>query len=265
MRMPYETPPWTQVIAHRGNSGPIPENTLAAIESAISLGVDMIEIDIRLTKDGVPILMHNDRVDDTTTGAGLVTDLMWDELKELDAGCWRGPEFADEHVIALDAVLGLTHDRVALNLDIKAPEATAPTVAAVTQASASARIVISGCTSNGVRAIADMNGDIAILFNLDELLAGIDPSTAPAVARRSIDLALELGAVGINVPHPLADADLVERAQAAGIGVWAFTVDEESRFVDLVDAGVTSLTTNWPERMLPLARGRISQRRLDHS
>lgn len=257
--MPYETPPWTQIIAHRGNSGPMPENTMAAIESAIGLGVDMIEVDVRLTKDGVPVLIHSDRIDDTTPGAGLVTDYTWDDLKKLDAGSWRGPEFANQRVSTLDEVLDSTHGRVALNLDIKAPEAAEPTVAAVTRAGASARVVISGCTSNGVRNVAGMTSTIAILFNLDELLAGIDPSTTPTVALGSIDLAVELGAVGVNIPHPLVDANLVEHARGAGIGVWAFTVDSESRFGELMDAGVASLTTNWPERMLPLVRGRISR------
>ena len=257
--MPYETPPWTQIIAHRGNSGPIPENTVAAIESAIALGVDMIEVDIRLTRDGVPILMHSAHVDDPPSGAGLVADLPSDELRKLDAGSWRGPEFANERVSTLNEILDVTHERVALNLDIKVPEAARPTAQAVIEAGASARVVISGCTSNGVRTVAEMTSAIAVLFNLDKLLSGIDPSTAPAVTRHSIDLAVELGAVGINVPHPLVDADLVAHAAQAGVGVWAFTIDDESRFVDLIDAGVASLTTNWPERMLPLVKRRISR------
>ncbi len=257
--MPYETPPWTQVIAHRGNSGPIPENTLAAIESAIGLRVDMVEVDIRLTRDGVPILMHNDRVDRTTSGTGLVTDLTWDKLKTLDAGSWRGPEFAGETVQALDEVLDLARGRVALNLDIKVPEAAKPTAIAVVEAGVPASVVISGCTANGVRTVGDTANGIATLLNSDELLAGIDPAAARTVVHQSIDLAVELGAVAINVPHPLVTIDLVEQAQDAGIGVWTFTIDDEARFISLMDMGVASLTTNWPERMLPLARDRTSR------
>ncbi|GMR02647.1 MAG: glycerophosphodiester phosphodiesterase [Acidimicrobiia bacterium] len=263
--MPYETPPRTQLVAHRGNSGPIPENTPAAIESAIDLGVDMVEIDIRLTKDGVPILMHNDRVDATTSGTGLVTDFTWDEFKTLDAGSWRGPEFADEPVRALDEVLDATRGRVALNLDIKVPEAAEPTAVAAIEAGVSASVVISGCTAKSVRTVGEMTSDISTLFNLDELLAGIEPTEARTVARRSIDLAVELGAVAINVPHPLVDTDLVEQARSAEIGVWTFTIDDETLFVDLMDTGVASLTTNWPERMLPLARSGISRPRSGHS
>lgn len=261
--MPYETPPWTQVIAHRGNSGPLPENTMVAIEGAIGLGVEMVEVDVRLTKDEVPILMHHDRVDDTTSGTGRVSDLTWDELKTLDAGVWRGQEFAGERVRALDEVLSLTRGRVALNLDIKVPEAAAPTVIAAIKADVCARVVISGCTAKCLQTVWDLTTSIAVLFNLDELLLGTDPAEAGTVARRGINLAVESGAMAINVPHRLVDAALVDQARDAGIGVWAFTVDEESRFRDLIDAGVDSLTTNWPERMLPLARSKTSPARRD--
>lgn len=262
--MPYETPPWTQIIAHRGNSGPLPENTLIAINSAVDLGVDMVEVDVRLTKDGIPILMHSDRVDLTTSGTGLVENLAWDELMTLDAGSWRGSEFAGQSICSLEEVLESTVGRVALNLDIKEPDATEPTVAAAVEAGASAGVVITGCGELCVRRVGSLANGISTLLNLDELLAGIDPVEAPVVALRSIDVAADLGAVAINVPHILVNPNLVDHAHNAGIGVWAFTIDDEARFVELMDAGVDSLTTNWPERMLPLARDRISKDRINH-
>lgn len=257
--MVYETPSWPQIVAHRGNSGPLPENTLIAINSAIEFGVDMVEVDVRLTKDGVPILMHYDRVDRTTDGTGLVRDLTWNELKTLDAGSWRGSQYAGEPVRSLQEVLELTAGRVALNLDIKEPEAAEPAAIAAAQAGALTNIVVSGCTESLVRRVRDVVDGISTLLNLDELLAGIDPAEAPAIALRSIDVALELGVIAINVPDPLVDANLVDRAQAAGIGVWAYTVDDEHRFSEILDMGIASLTTNWPERMLPLARERASR------
>lgn len=262
--MAYETPPWTQIIAHRGNSGPLPENTLIAINSAIELGVDMVEIDVRLTKDAVPILMHSDRVDHTTSGTGLVADLTWDELMTLDAGSWRGPEFAGQSICSLQEILELTVGRVALNLDLKDPAAAEPTVMAAVEAGASAGVVITGCGEPCVRTVGNIASGISTLLNLDELLAGTDPAEAPAVAHRSIDIAADVGAVAINVPHTLVDANLVDQAHNAGIGVWAFTINDEARFVELMDTGVDSLTTNWPERMLPLARDRISKDRINH-
>lgn len=263
--MPYMTPPGTQIIAHRGNSGPMPENTLLAINSAADLGVDMVEVDVRLTKDSVPILMHNDRVDHTTSGAGLVTDLTWDELMTLDAGSWRGTEFAGQSVCSLADVLESTVGRVALNLDIKDPDAAELTAVAAAEAGASAGVVISGCTQNCVRRVGSLANGISTLLNLDDLLAEIDPAEAPAAARRSIDVAVDLGAVAINVPHSLLDANLVEQARNAGIGVWAFTIDDKDHFAKLMDTGVDSLTTNWPEKMLPLTRKASPRSEADRS
>ena len=97
--MTYQPPPWPQIIAHRGDAGPAPENTRLAIERAIKIGVDMVEVDVRLTKDGVPVLLHFERLEHTTTGSGLLADHTWEETQRLDAGAWRGPEFAGEQIL----------------------------------------------------------------------------------------------------------------------------------------------------------------------
>jgi glycerophosphoryl diester phosphodiesterase len=262
--MPYETPPWTQIIAHRGNSGPLPENTLIAIDSAIELGVDMVEVDVRLAKDGIPVLMHNNRLEHTTTGTGFVSELTWDELRSLDAGSWRGAEFEGEPVCSLHDVLESTVGRVALNLDIKSPDAAETTAIAAAEAGASADVVISGCTESCIRRVNDVTSDVSTLLNLDELLQGINPADVRAVALESVDVANDLGAIAINVPFALIDAGLVDRARAVGIGVWAFTVDDKRQFFELMELGVDSLTTNWPGRMLPLIRDGISRRRTNH-
>ncbi|GMQ98896.1 MAG: glycerophosphodiester phosphodiesterase [Acidimicrobiia bacterium] len=257
--MPYETPAWTQIVAHRGNSGPMPENTMIAIDSAIELGVDMVEVDVRLTRDGVPVLVHNDRIDHTTSGTGFVQDLTWDELRSLDAGSWRGVEFAKEPIRSLKEVLDLTVGKVALNLDVKVSEAARPAAIAATRADACDRVVISGCSEHCVREIRELTDAISTLLNLDELLAGVDRAEAPAVALASVDCAADVGAIAINVPHSLVNANLVEYARNAGIGVWAYTIDDETRFAELLQTGVDSLTTNWPERMLPIAHKSIGR------
>lgn len=254
--MPYQPPPWTQVVAHRGNSGPLPENTGLAIESAIEAGVDMVEVDIRVTRDGVPVLMHSAAVDHTTSGAGLVEDLTWDEIQGLDAGSWRGDQFAGEPVLSLGEVLELCHGRVALNLDAKTPAAVVPVATAALEAGVTDDVVITGCGVECVQNVTSLDSSITTLFNLDELLEGTGVAEAGDVTRNSIDVAVELGAVGINLHHELVDADLIARAKEAGIGVWAYTIDDESRFGELIDMGATSLTTNWPERMLELAHRR---------
>ena len=88
-----------QLIAHRGNSGPSPENTRLAIEQAIALGVDMVEVDVHLSRDGVPVLVHYPTLEQTTNGNGRVHDHTLAELKQLDAGSWKGDRFAGEPIL----------------------------------------------------------------------------------------------------------------------------------------------------------------------
>lgn len=86
------------VAAHRGNSRYAPENTMAAFRSAVALNIDMVEIDLHMTSDGEIILMHDHKVDRTTDGRGLICSKTLAEMKALDAGSWKGEEFAGERV-----------------------------------------------------------------------------------------------------------------------------------------------------------------------
>ncbi|RLQ94040.1 glycerophosphodiester phosphodiesterase [Falsibacillus albus] len=108
------------VFAHRGCSGTHPENTMAAIHAAIEADVDGIEIDVQKAKDGTLVVMHDEAVDRTTNGKGLIKDLTWDELNSLDAGGWFSPKFKGEKVPAFDEVLeALKGTSIILNVEMK--------------------------------------------------------------------------------------------------------------------------------------------------
>ncbi len=258
--MPYEPPPWPLVVAHRGISGQAPENTKLAVERAIDIGVDMVEVDVRLTKDGVPVLIHSARLEHTTTGRGLVADHTLEEIQGLDAGIWRGSEFAGEPVPSLQEVLDLTRGRVPLNVDFQTSDAVAPGVAVVREAGMTGDVVVSGCRVECFEVMAEATNEITTLLNLDVLPPGSTPAGAAAFAHASIDIAGELGAAGINPEHSLVDAALVARARGVGLGVWTWVVDDEDRVVELIDMGVTAVTTNRPEQMLAVVGARSSAR-----
>ena len=248
--MPFELPPSPLVIAHRGASGSAPENTRLAIERAIDIGVDMVEVDVRVTKDRVPVLMHYERLEHTTTGRGLLADHTWKEIEGLDAGLWRGPEFVGERVLSLVEVLEMTRGRVPLNLDFKTFDAVAPCVAVVRDKGMTGNVVISGCQAECFEIMAAAKKEITTLLNVEGLLAEIDPVEARTVVHRSIEVADELGAAGINLHHSLVEPAVVAHAEGVGLGVWVFTVDDGQRFAELLDMGVAAVTTNWPARML---------------
>ena len=257
--MSYQTPPWPLVVAHRGDSAQKPENTLLAVESAIDIGVDMVEVDVRLTKDGVPVLLHYARLEHTTAGSGLVTDHTWEEIRHLDAGVWKGPEFAGERVPSLEEVLDLTRGRVPLNLDFQTSDAVARGVAMVRDAGMTGDVVVSGCRVDCFEIMAAATNEITTLLNPDKLPAGtdppetkMDPAEALAVVRRGVDAAGALGAAGINLQHSFVDTAVVARAREVGLGVWVWVVDDKARFAELIDMGVTAVTTNRPARMLAI-------------
>ncbi len=108
------------VVAHRGCSGKSPENTLAAFKMACDLGADMIECDVRLTKDGQVVAFHDRTLDRTTNGKGRIESRSLEELKRLDAGSWFHARFAGERIPTLSEVLELLKDRAFLNIELKA-------------------------------------------------------------------------------------------------------------------------------------------------
>jgi glycerophosphoryl diester phosphodiesterase len=110
-----------KLCAHRGLSHACPENTLPAFGAAIALGVDEIEFDLWLSADGVPVVCHDPRVDRTTNGTGIVTEMNWVDIQKLDAGIQTGDLWRNVRVPCLDDVLDLAGDRVGLNIHIKNP------------------------------------------------------------------------------------------------------------------------------------------------
>ena len=109
------------VAAHSGNSKYFPENTLSAFRSAIELNVDMVETDLHMTADGVLILMHDHLVDRTTNGTGLIREKTLAEMRTLDAGSWKGEEFAGELVPTFEEFLELFKDQkdMLFNIEFK--------------------------------------------------------------------------------------------------------------------------------------------------
>ena len=107
-------------VAHRGFSGKAPENTLAAVRMALALPyVSWMEIDVQLTKDGVPVVIHDFTLDRTTNGHGKVKNMDFEHIRRLDAGGWKGRTFRGEKVPSLDEVLELASGRLKLNIELK--------------------------------------------------------------------------------------------------------------------------------------------------
>ena len=107
------------VIAHRGASSYAPENTFAAYDLALQMGVFHIELDVEFTSDGHIVVIHDDTIDRTTNGSGLVTSYTLAELQELDAGSWFGAQFGGEQIRTFDEILARYKGRLHIHTEIK--------------------------------------------------------------------------------------------------------------------------------------------------
>lgn len=156
--------PW--VIAHRGATLEAPENTLAAFRWAIALGADLIELDVHQTADGHPVVIHDETVDRTTNGSGLVRDMTLREVRGLDAGSWLGVDFSGERVPTLSEVLELTAGQIGLAIEIKAgssryPDIEASIVQRLQQAERLDDIIIISGDCQAIKAIRRLESRLA--------------------------------------------------------------------------------------------------------
>lgn len=108
-----------RLSAHRGNSAFFPENTLVSFESALKLPVDMLEFDLHMTKDGQIIMMHDHKVDRTTNGTGMIRTLSLKEIKALDAGAWKAPQFRGTKVPTFEEFLEFMKPRPDIGLCVE--------------------------------------------------------------------------------------------------------------------------------------------------
>ena len=110
------------IIAHRGSSSAAPENTIAAFDLAVQQGADYIELDVQLTMDHQVAVIHDDTVDRTTNGSGLVKSYTMDQLKKLDAGSWFNQQYTNERIPTLQEILERYSQRIGILIEIKHPK-----------------------------------------------------------------------------------------------------------------------------------------------
>lgn len=229
-----------QVIGHRGAPAETPENTLAAFRRALTLGVDAVEVDVHLSADGEPVVIHDPVLGRTTDGHGLVGSLSLAALRHLDAGRWFGDGFAGERIpTLLEALDVLRPVRVIVELKngpVRYP-GMAERVAAVVRASGHGAVTISSFDHpllREVRAVAP-SLETAVLY-----------SARPVHPLR---LAEDVGA---GILHPFwhyLTPDVVAAAHEARLRVETWLVDEPDDLARVVAMGVDGIMTGHPERL----------------
>lgn len=244
------------VVAHRGASATHPENTLAAFRAAIEVGAPMVEFDVRLTADGVPVVLHDADVSRTTDGRGLVHELTWEELRRLSAGRPGGPR---EPVPSLREALELLSGRAGADVEIKHLPGEAgfePGREAVLEA---ALAEIEAARFDGPVVVTSFNP--ATVRRSRELAPDV-PTGLLTTAAVEVEGALRLATgEGHDFLLPEASAVLaagpafVERVHGAGLRLGTWTVDDPTTIATLFGWGVDAVATNDPAAALAVVAG----------
>ncbi len=154
--------PQQGICAHRGENQTNPENTISAFREAVSLGAHMIEFDVRMTKDGHLVIMHDKTVDRTTNGKGLVGELTLKQIKELDTGSWKSEKFKGERVPLLSEALEVIPKNMWINLHLKGDEKLVIATAKVLVEKNRTRQAFIACTADVLKGVRSVNPDILI-------------------------------------------------------------------------------------------------------
>jgi len=217
-------------IGHRGAAGHAPENTIAAIRSGVSLGVDFVELDVQRTRDGRLVVIHDERVDRTTNGTGLVSEMTWDELQLLDAGNGEG-------VPCLEAALAAANEHAGVILEAKTP-GIGPDIHRVVRASAFAAPVVYASFLHAelleIRKIDPFARTIALMERVPVLGAAF---------------ALDASATMAGLSHESATAEFIAALHDAGHDVLLYTVNELWLIQRAIDLGADGVISDYPERI----------------
>lgn len=243
-----------RIVAHRGASHEAPENTLAAFRRAWQLGVECVELDVRLSRDGVPVVIHDEDTERTTGQAGKVAEQTHAELAALDAGRWKAPAFAGERIPTLAAALASVPDGRTLFVELKTGPETAAAVAGVIRAGGAERVALQGYDAAALGALARELPRVPAFWTVDPPLDETDkehPRPLP-YPRSVVADAVAHGFTGLALFHGSVHDELVADAERAGLLLDVWTVNDADALARWHATDVRWIETDRPE----LAPGR---------
>ena len=234
-----------EIIGHRGSPDDAPENTLAAVRLAWKRGADAVEVDVRLTRDGELVVLHDGDTRRTTGVPGVPEHMTLRELRSLEAGGWKDLRFAGEKIPTLEEVLTTGGERRRFFIEIKrGPEvvqALRRTLAAAQLTERQAVIIAFDLAT--IRAAKEALPQFGSLWLRGH--DGTEDRDHSVHLDAVIQTATDAGLDGLNLARtwPI-DAAFAQKVKSAGLSLSVWTVDDPIMARQLHDAGVDGLTTN---------------------
>lgn len=236
-------------LAHRGASSLASENTITAFDKALEIGADGIEFDVQLSKDGVPVVIHDETLNRTTDGDGNVTDFTLEELKSLDAGSWFAPLFSRAEIPTLDELLSrYNSENLLINIELKNalvpyPGLEEKVLSSITSHNLEERVIISSFNYDSLLRCRKLNPAVRTgMLYLEEL-------------KEPWQKVKELGCYSA---HPLffylQFPDIIEGYKRDNIPLYPWTVNDPEMMESLVKAGVEAVITDYPQELVKIIK-----------
>lgn len=232
-----------KLTAHRGLSSKAPENTLAAFEYAVRYGAEWIEIDVQLSQDEVPVVIHDQTVNRCTNGSGNVAALTLSQLQKLDAGLWFDEQFRDERIPTLaETLMFAKRHRVKLNIELKVHEGDS----AELLCQAVKRVIEDVGSECDLLLFSSFETEALMLMKhlLPDIRRGQLWQKVPGNAR---DMLTELQAFSVHCDYRFLDEATAKWVKAAGYQLYCYTPN----FPELVEQhwrwGVDMMITDVPQ------------------
>ena len=231
------------IASHRGGGATAPENTLAAVSAALAGGFEYVEVDVALTADGHPVLMHDAKVDRTTNGSGRLDSLTLAEVRALDAGSWFDPSFAGTRVPTLVEFLDLlaqSGGRAIIELKGEWDAAAADrALAEVTSRDLASRVAIASFDARSLALSAAASDVVPRLLILKHLPKDVVTATQQAGARGII----------VDRKAVLARPEVVDALHAEGTRVVVYTLNKDAQWDAVTALGVDGIVTDDPHTL----------------
>jgi glycerophosphoryl diester phosphodiesterase len=220
-----------KIMGHRGAKAYEPENTLRSIRRALDLGVQAVEIDIHLSRDGHLVVIHDATVDRTTNGKGRVADLSWEELRHLDAGM-------GERLPSLEEVVDTVRGQAHLFVELKDPQAVESLAAFFSAQDLFTEAHVISFWHPALKQLRRLEPQIhtGVLF----VGCPVDP---PALARAADARALVLN-------YQYVTPALVQAARQAGLTIAVWNIDDVADFIPLLPLDLDYIGSNAPDRLI---------------
>lgn len=247
------SPPRTLLIAHRCGAGLGPENTRGAVIQSSFYRPDYYEIDIRHTRDSIPVAIHDETLDRTTNLSGIISEMTWDEIIDADAGSWYGSIYKGESIPTFERILDSVNPSP-LCIELKEPGITEDQCLGL------------------VRSLDEENDISSIVFSFHQTALDTfrsvdssfqsensDEQPETQILRRTCYLSESIDEFALNGPHEIVGLpygectfEIVEEIHDSGKAIWVWTVNDPVDMFHLIRMEVDGIITDYPDRLRKL-------------